>query len=148
MKKASFNTSLGHLHVEFCSETRLLSQIFFADFCDPAFISSPVSLPELLARLCLPTPKSPFSQQVREVVRAVPPGETVTYGEVAAKVGNSKAARAVGQVMARNPFCLFIPCHRVVPANRGIGFYRWGVERKHALLELERSGMDAWKLLR
>lgn len=102
------------------------------------------SLPETIR---IPAPAQPFFQKVYEELWQVPAGETITYGELAARVGNPRAARAVGQAMARNPVCLLIPCHRVVPQDGGIGSYRWGEERKIALLEMERDGRDAWATL-
>lgn len=81
-----------------------------------------------------------FLRDVYRVVVAIPPGETMTYGEVAARVGHPKAARAVGGAMARNQFAPLIPCHRVVPAAGGVGHYAGGAEMKETLLELEAAG--------
>jgi methylated-DNA-[protein]-cysteine S-methyltransferase len=80
-----------------------------------------------------------FGRRVlEELVREVPWGETVTYGELADMVGSPRAARAVGNVMAHNPVQILLPCHRVVAAN-GIGGYgSSGVETKRALLAIER----------
>jgi methylated-DNA-[protein]-cysteine S-methyltransferase len=64
-------------------------------------------------------------------------GETVTYGELAARAGNPKASRAVGTACARNPIPIVVPCHRVLPGGGGIGNYAGGPARKRALLELE-----------
>jgi methylated-DNA-[protein]-cysteine S-methyltransferase len=64
-------------------------------------------------------------------------GETVTYGELAARAGNPKAFRAVGTACARNPIPIVVPCHRVLPGGGGIGSYGGGPARKRALLELE-----------
>ncbi len=78
-----------------------------------------------------------FQRRVREAIRAIPPGETATYAELARRVGRPGAARAVARVCATNPTPLLLPCHRVVPASRGPGGYRLGRARKQALLELE-----------
>ncbi len=78
-----------------------------------------------------------FQRQVWEALQAVPYGRTSTYGEVAAAIGRPQAARAVAQACAANPAAIAIPCHRVVRADGGLGGYRWGVERKRALLERE-----------
>ena len=75
--------------------------------------------------------------QIYEIVREVPYGETVTYGEIAAIAGTSP--RVVGQAMARNPTPLIIPCHRIVAAN-GIGGFSPDLEIKVALLEMEKKG--------
>lgn len=79
---------------------------------------------------------TPFQRRVLEEVRRIPRGETVTYGEVAMRAGRPKAARAVGNVLKRNPLPLIIPCHRVV-GRRGIGGYTGGIELKLRLLKIE-----------
>ena len=83
---------------------------------------------------------SPFHRKVYEVVRAIRPGETRTYGEVARAAGRPGAARSVGNAMARNPVCLFIPCHRVV-GTAGLGGYSaaGGLATKRRLLDRERA---------
>ena len=81
---------------------------------------------------------APFRHAVLEQLHAtVHRGETVTYGELAARAGNPKAARAVGTACARNPVPIVVPCHRVLPGSGGIGNYGGGPARKRALLELE-----------
>ena len=67
----------------------------------------------------------------------IPRGETRTYGQVARDLGEPKSARAVAQACAANPVALMVPCHRVVRQDGGLGGYRWGLERKAALLERE-----------
>ena len=79
-----------------------------------------------------------FQWQVWQALAAIPYGETRTYGEVAAAIGRPRAVRAVARACAGNPVALAIPCHRVVPAAGGEGGYRWGAERKKALLATER----------
>jgi methylated-DNA-[protein]-cysteine S-methyltransferase len=84
---------------------------------------------------------TPFRKAVTEVVQAIPAGQTLTYGEVAERAGRPGAARAVGQVLARNPFALLVPCHRVLGAKGELGgFSAGGPEVKARLLELERAG--------
>lgn len=80
-----------------------------------------------------------FDRRVYEVVRAIPPGETRTYGEVAAELGTPGAAQAVGQAMGRNPFPPIVPCHRVLAAGRRIGGFsaRGGPRTKLRMLETE-----------
>ncbi|HEY2904755.1 MAG TPA: bifunctional DNA-binding transcriptional regulator/O6-methylguanine-DNA methyltransferase Ada [Vicinamibacterales bacterium] len=78
-----------------------------------------------------------FEWQVWQALGAIPYGETRSYSEVAASIGRPRAARAVASACARNPVALAIPCHRVVPAAGGTGGYRWGPERKKALLSGE-----------
>lgn len=78
-----------------------------------------------------------FQKKVIVTVQSIPRGQTLTYGEVAMLAGSPGAARAVGQVMARNPFAIIMPCHRVV-SRKGLGGFGWGLDVKKKLLELER----------
>jgi AraC family transcriptional regulator, regulatory protein of adaptative response / methylated-DNA-[protein]-cysteine methyltransferase len=78
-----------------------------------------------------------FQRQVWEKLRAIPYGETLSYGDVAKALGNPGAVRAVGRACATNPVALVIPCHRVVREDKSLGGYRWGLERKKRLLEHE-----------
>jgi AraC family transcriptional regulator of adaptative response/methylated-DNA-[protein]-cysteine methyltransferase len=70
-------------------------------------------------------------------LREIPLGQTASYGEVAARIGRPKAARAVAQACATNELALAVPCHRVVRSDGRVGGYRWGAERKEQLLERE-----------
>ncbi len=79
-----------------------------------------------------------FQKQVWEQLRAIPAGETYSYGEVAKAIGQPKAVRAVARACATNPVALVIPCHRVIREDKSLGGYRWGLERKKRLLEEER----------
>ncbi|MEM1658558.1 MAG: MGMT family protein [Candidatus Jordarchaeales archaeon] len=81
---------------------------------------------------------TPFQRKVLEEVRRIPPGETITYGELARRIGNPRAARAVGRALKRNPLPIVIPCHRVVGAC-GIGGYTGGLEIKVKLLINEKA---------
>jgi AraC family transcriptional regulator of adaptative response/methylated-DNA-[protein]-cysteine methyltransferase len=78
-----------------------------------------------------------FQRRVWEALRAIPAGETRSYGEVAAALGVPGAVRAVAGACAANPLAVAIPCHRVVRLGGGLSGYRWGVERKRTLLERE-----------
>ena len=80
-----------------------------------------------------------FQQKVWNALTEIPYGETRTYGEIAAAVGNPKAARAVGMANNKNPIGIIIPCHRVVGANGKLVGYAGGMEKKEFLLELERN---------
>jgi AraC family transcriptional regulator, regulatory protein of adaptative response / methylated-DNA-[protein]-cysteine methyltransferase len=80
-----------------------------------------------------------FQRQVWEKLRAIPYGQTVSYGEVAKALGKPGAVRAVGRACATNPVALVIPCHRVVREDKSLGGYRWGLERKKKLLEKEKA---------
>ena len=79
-----------------------------------------------------------FQWQVWKALADIPRGETRTYGEVAAAIGRPRAVRAVGHACAVNKVAILIPCHRVVPGAGGLGNYRWGADRKKALLAQER----------
>ena len=81
-----------------------------------------------------------FQRQVWEQLRAIPYGETYSYGEVAKAIGQEKAVRAVARACAANPVALVIPCHRVIREDKSLGGYRWGLERKKKLLEAEKTG--------
>lgn len=87
---------------------------------------------------------TPFQRRVVEVCRAIPFGETRTYGELARLAGCPGAARAVGQVMSGNRAALIVPCHRVVASSGKLGGFSapQGVSLKRQLLELERSVVD------
>ena len=80
-----------------------------------------------------------FQQRVWRTLCQIPAGETRTYAQLAAMVGNSRAIRAVARGCATNPVSLAVPCHRVVGSDGSLTGYRWGVPRKQALLERERA---------
>jgi AraC family transcriptional regulator of adaptative response/methylated-DNA-[protein]-cysteine methyltransferase len=80
-----------------------------------------------------------FQARVWEALTRIAPGETTTYGELARALGDSQATRAVARACATNPVALLVPCHRVIAKNGDMRGYRWGVERKRRLLDLERS---------
>ena len=93
-----------------------------------------------------PWPKLPydvkataFQRNVWDHLRTIPEGRTAHYGEIAAAIGRPQAVRAVARACATNPAAIVIPCHRVVPKSGGVGGYRWGVERKKKLLEVEKG---------
>jgi AraC family transcriptional regulator of adaptative response/methylated-DNA-[protein]-cysteine methyltransferase len=85
----------------------------------------------------LDVPASRFRRRVFAALCRIPSGGTRTYAQLAASLGRPGAARAVGRACAANPVALLVPCHRVVPAAGGVGGYRWGAERKRALLRAE-----------
>jgi AraC family transcriptional regulator of adaptative response/methylated-DNA-[protein]-cysteine methyltransferase len=71
------------------------------------------------------------------MLRKIPAGETVSYAELARAIGRPTASRAVAHACGANPLAVITPCHRVVRADGGLSGYRWGVERKAALLARE-----------
>ena len=83
-----------------------------------------------------------FQQQVWSALRAIPVGQTVTYGQLASAIGRPTATRAVAAACGANPTAVVVPCHRVIGADGTLTGYRWGVERKSALLERERRSRD------
>lgn len=80
-----------------------------------------------------------FQQQVWAALREIPAGQTVTYAQLAAAIGRPTATRAVAQACGANPTAVVVPCHRVIGADGTVTGYRWGVERKRALLARERA---------
>ena len=82
-----------------------------------------------------------FQQRVWEALRQVPSGATVSYAELAERIGLPSGARAIAGACAANPVAVAVPCHRVVRTDGALSGYRWGVERKRALLERERTGV-------
>ncbi|MGA8542371.1 MAG: methylated-DNA--[protein]-cysteine S-methyltransferase [Thermoplasmata archaeon] len=86
-----------------------------------------------------PDTASEFDRKVWKMLRAVPAGRTITYGELARRSGHSGSARAVGGAMARNPIPIVIPCHRVVGTEGSITGFGLGLWRKRWLLDLEGS---------
>jgi len=78
-----------------------------------------------------------FQKLVWDALQKIPYGQTATYGQIAAKIGKPKAARAVGGANNKNPLLVIVPCHRVIGANGGLVGFACGMERKTALLKLE-----------
>lgn len=92
-------------------------------------------------RLPVDAPGTPFQRRVWAALKAIPYGQTRTYGQVAEELGLGRgAARAVGAACAANPVSLAIPCHRAVGSDGKLHGFRWSLERKARLLELERGG--------
>jgi methylated-DNA-[protein]-cysteine S-methyltransferase len=87
----------------------------------------------------------PFNLRVYELARAILPGQTLTYGEVAARLGEPQAARAVGQALGANPFPIIVPCHRVLAAGGKSGGFSapGGARTKLRLLEIEGAPLGA-----
>jgi AraC family transcriptional regulator of adaptative response/methylated-DNA-[protein]-cysteine methyltransferase len=96
-----------------------------------------VEAPGLGLDLPLDVRGTAFQQRVWQALREIPAGETASYTEIARRVGAPKAVRAVAGACAANALAVAIPCHRVVRTDGGLAGYRWGAERKRALLERE-----------
>jgi len=102
--------------------------------------------PDLAERLFAPTPQSPirlhlkgtnFQIQVWQALMSIAPGRLTTYKRIAERVCSAKAARAVGGAVGANPVAVLIPCHRVIKESGAVEGYRWGSERKRALIAWE-----------
>jgi AraC family transcriptional regulator of adaptative response/methylated-DNA-[protein]-cysteine methyltransferase len=96
-----------------------------------------VEAPQVGLDLPLDVRGTAFQQRVWEALRKIPAGTTASYSEIAARIGAPKSTRAVAQACAANQLAVAIPCHRVVRNDGALSGYRWGVERKRALLERE-----------
>lgn len=103
-----------------------------------AFVERPAG------RLALPldVAGTVFQRRVWKALAEVPPGQTISYGELARRIGSPGAARAVGAACGANPVAVVIPCHRAVGSSGRLTGYRWGVERKAALLGREKELSD------
>jgi AraC family transcriptional regulator, regulatory protein of adaptative response / methylated-DNA-[protein]-cysteine methyltransferase len=96
----------------------------------------------IAGRSAMPTPPmdirgTPFQFSVWDQLRAIPAGQTRSYTEIARRIGRPRAVRAVGTANGANPISIVIPCHRAIRASGHLGGYRWGLERKRKLLEME-----------
>lgn len=116
--------------------------------CRDAFVYDPggvaefgkrlFALPEAgLRELQLWTNGTEFQQKVWQALRRVPQGHTLSYGELARRIGAPGAARAVGAAVGANRIAYVVPCHRVLRTDGGIGGFRWGIDVKRTLLEAE-----------
>ena len=100
-----------------------------------SFVTDPAEQPDLP----LDIRGTAFQARVWRALQKVPPGRTATYTEIAAALGQPKAVRAVAAACAANKLALLVPCHRIVRQDGDLAGYRWGVERKRALLAAERA---------
>ncbi len=110
-----------------------------------AFVAAVVAFvddPKLGHALPLDIRGTAFQRRVWEALQAIPPGETVSYGGLAARLGSPRAVRAVAAACAANPVAVAVPCHRVVGAGGALTGYRWGIARKRALLAVEQAGQE------
>jgi AraC family transcriptional regulator of adaptative response/methylated-DNA-[protein]-cysteine methyltransferase len=98
-----------------------------------------IEAPALGLDLPLDVRGTAFQQRVWQALREIPPGSTASYAEIASRIGSPKSVRAVAGACAANTLAVAIPCHRVVRTDGSFSGYRWGVERKRALLEREAS---------
>jgi AraC family transcriptional regulator of adaptative response/methylated-DNA-[protein]-cysteine methyltransferase len=99
-----------------------------------------IEAPALGLGLPLDVRGTAFQQRVWQALQEIPAGKTATYSEIAARLGSPRSVRAVAAACAANTLAVAIPCHRVIRTDGGLSGYRWGVERKRALLEREATG--------
>jgi len=96
-----------------------------------------IEAPAIGLNLPLDVQGTAFQERVWLALREIPPGTTVSYTEIAERIGSPKAVRAVAQACGANHLAVAIPCHRVVRRNGDLAGYRWGVDRKRELLRRE-----------
>ena len=101
-----------------------------------------VEAPGLGLNLPLDVQGTAFQQRVWQALRAIPAGQTASYADIAQRIGAPTATRAVAQACGANALAVAIPCHRVVRSDGALSGYRWGVERKRALLERESDASE------
>jgi AraC family transcriptional regulator of adaptative response/methylated-DNA-[protein]-cysteine methyltransferase len=130
---------LSELQSRFAAAELLHDQTGLGDWLQP--ILAQLDEPSRAVRLPLDLRGSAFQHRVWQALQDIPPGQTRRYGELAESLGSH--ARAVARACASNPVGLLVPCHRVVGANQSLTGYRWGIERKAALLESEREDPGA-----
>ena len=80
-----------------------------------------------------------FQRKVWEILKSIPYGATLSYSDIASRIGKPNAVRATARAIATNPVALLIPCHRAIRKSGDLAGYRWGIARKAALLELEKA---------
>lgn len=146
MPHCTFSTPLGHLTVT--EENGVLRSVAFTQLplCAPATPLLCQAKAQISAYFAghlreFSLPAKPhgtaFQRSVWQVTQAIPYGQTLTYGEVAAAIGRPGAARAVGGALHRNPLLLLIPCHRILGAGGSLVGFGSGLDRKLYLLQLE-----------
>ena len=138
-----FHTALGGLHLQI--KAGCVRRIDFLQYT----AGRDLDLVEVLqgisfnGQVCLQPSGTAFQFSVWSEMQRIQPGETLTYGTLAKKMGKPLASRAVGRAVGANPIAMLLPCHRVLPARGGVGDFRWGRWRKRQLLAWESSGKDA-----
>lgn len=149
------STERGICRIAFGDEPEFLKNLIKKDFPranlrenDPDFKNaveytlSFIDEPEEKFTLPLDIRGTPFQRSVWNALQKIPPGSTASYTEIAKKIKNQGAARAVANACAANKIAVAVPCHRVIRSNGDPGGYRWGRERKRMLIERESKSQD------
>ena len=136
-------TSMGTLRL--CWSERLLRRIEFFESDEVNSTQEPIQ-PSIKNFTCVPSGTA-FQKRVWAEVAEISRGETSTYGALAARVGCPESSRAVANAVGANPLAVVVPCHRVVPAQGGVGGFRWGKKRKCQFLDWEAEGLDVFNEL-
>lgn len=133
------DTLLADLHHRFPRATHIAATSADADRLAQviAFIDTPGATPSDL-HVPLDLRGTSFQQRVWTALQTLPFGTTTTYSRLAAQIGAPTATRAVATACAANPIAVIVPCHRVVRADGSLAGYRWGLQRKQALLDREK----------
>jgi len=133
------STSLARdLHDRFPHASLVASHSGYRDLV--AKVVRMVEQPGVELALPLDSRGTAFQQRVWKALQQIPAGSTATYSDIAATIGAPRAVRAVAQACGANALAVAIPCHRVIRHDGSLSGYRWGVERKRALLEREAHG--------
>lgn len=129
------------LHAELATRFPHASLSFAADSAETTALAQDVirliDAPLRPTALSLDPRGTDFQQRVWNALRTIPAGETMSYTELAKRIGSPKAVRAAASACAANPLAIVVPCHRVVRSDGALSGYRWGVERKRELLRRE-----------
>lgn len=133
--------ALAELQARFPGATRLTAETSAHPWVSAALglIDPPVRPEAHDVSFPLDVGGTPFQQSVWAALRQIPPGRTVSYSELAQRLGQPRAVRAVAGACAANALAVAIPCHRVVRQDGSLSGYRWGLARKQALLARETS---------
>lgn len=146
------STPTGTLEIQ--ASAKGITRIVFTDSPDKPVLSHPLleqckaEIKEYLAGqrqqfdVALDQQGTPFQQSVWKSLLEIPYGEVVSYRDIAEKINNPKAVRAVGAANGKNPISVIVPCHRVVGSNGSLTGYAWGLERKTWLLKHEAKHCD------
>jgi methylated-DNA-[protein]-cysteine S-methyltransferase len=129
--------------IDFAHQARDIDAPEIGDAADPLLVRVAAQLAEYFEHrrttfdVALDPAGTPFQQRVWQALMTIPFGETVSYAEIAQRIGQPRAVRAVGLANGRNPIPILIPCHRVIGADGSLTGYAGGLAIKRALLELE-----------